>query len=251
MKNAIIFAASLLLFLSALNTRAAVPGSLDSLNANVVGPTVMSAVMQPDGKLVIAGAFTSVLGVPRGNIARLNRDGSLDTAFDPFADDTVFCVAVQGDGKILLGGYFTTLKPNGAIGATSRSRIARLNSDGTIDPSFDPNANSSVFNITLQTDGQIVIGGAFTTLQPNGAATATSRRNIARLNANGSLDVNFDPRASNTVFSVVIQTDGKIVMSGFFSSLQPNGAVTATTRRNIARVNADGSLDMSFDPNGN
>ena len=69
-----------------------------------------NAAVQPDGKTIIAGFFTSVLGVPRGNIARLNADGSLDTGFNPNVDNGVYCVAIQTDGKVLLGGPFTTFK---------------------------------------------------------------------------------------------------------------------------------------------
>ena len=63
--------------------------------------------MQPDGKILIGGSFTTVLGVTRNNIARLNTDGTLDTAFNPNANDDVYSIAVQADGKILVGGVFT------------------------------------------------------------------------------------------------------------------------------------------------
>ncbi len=59
------------------------PGSLDALDANVSGGFVTTTAVQPDGKIIIGGQFTSVLGVARSNIARLNADGTLDTGFDP------------------------------------------------------------------------------------------------------------------------------------------------------------------------
>src|ERR1022692_4921911 len=98
--------------------------ALDGFDPNANGPVQVVAV-QPDGKILISGLFTTVLGVARNNIARLNPDGTLDTAFDPNANGNVFSIAVQADGKILLGGYFTVLSPNGG-GAVTRKHIARL-----------------------------------------------------------------------------------------------------------------------------
>ncbi|MEQ1750695.1 MAG: choice-of-anchor D domain-containing protein, partial [Prosthecobacter sp.] len=223
-------------------------GDLDLLNLNITGSYVMATAVQPDGKTIIAGSFSSVLGQARGNIARLNADGSLDAGFDPKANGEVACVAVQADGKILLGGLFTTLQPNGAVIATSRSRIARLNADGSLDTGFDPNASSAVRSVALQTDGKILLGGGFTSLKPNGAASATSRSRIARLNVDGTLDTGFDPKANGEVASVVVQADGRILLGGVFTTLQPNGAASVTSRNRIARVYADGTLDTGFDP---
>ncbi|MBK7392594.1 MAG: delta-60 repeat domain-containing protein [Chloracidobacterium sp.] len=62
--------------------------------------------MQPDGKILIGGIFTSILGTARNNIARLNTDGTLDTAFNPNANGGVFAIALQPDGKIVVGGEF-------------------------------------------------------------------------------------------------------------------------------------------------
>ena len=58
--------------------------------------------------MIIAGAFSSVLGVPRNNIARVNADGTLDTVFNPNANNNVYAIAVQPDGQILVSGPFTT-----------------------------------------------------------------------------------------------------------------------------------------------
>ena len=226
-------------------------GDLDSLDANIVGTAVYSVAVQPDGKTIIAGLFSSVLGVARNNIARLNADGTLDAGFDPNANSFVYSVAVQTDGKILLAGSFTSLQPNGAGSATPRNFIARVNADGTLDTGFDPKASGTVYSVAVQADGKILLGGQFTTLQPNGAASATARHDIARVNADGTLDSGFDPNPSSTVLSVAVQADGKILLGGQFNNLQPNGAPSATTRNNIARVNANGTLDASFDPNAN
>ncbi len=96
--------------------------ALDGFDPNANG-TVRAVVVQPDGKILIGGDFTTVLGVARNRIARLNADGTLDTTFDPNADGTVFSIAVQSDGKVLAGGDFNTM------GGQTRKSIARLSND--------------------------------------------------------------------------------------------------------------------------
>ena len=232
----------------------AAPGDLDPLNANIVrsgtfGSNVLATAVQPDGKIIIGGWFTSVLGVPRANIARLNADGTLDIGFDPSANDTVYHVAVLADGKVLLGGGFTAFQPNGAASATTRLSVARVNGDGTLDEGFDPKADRAIFSMAVQPDGKVLLAGIFTTLQPNGAASTTTRNHIARINTDGTLDMAFDPNANQSVVSVALQSDGKIVLGGYFTTLQPNNAPAISTRQYIARVNGDGTLDADFNPN--
>src|SRR5207248_564862 len=117
-------------------------GRLDrTLDLGTIGTNGFTTAFQPDGKILIGGSFTTVLGVTRNNIARLNTDGTLDMTFDPNANGSVSAIAVQADGKILVGGTF-----NGAnsIGGQTRNRIARLDGiTGTAD-SWDPNASGSV-----------------------------------------------------------------------------------------------------------
>ena len=100
----------------------------------------------------------------------------------------VWCASpsVQPDGKILIGGDFTTLAPNGRLPVT-RNYVARLNTDGTVDPTFNPSANSSIQAIALQPDGKIILGGDFNALAPNGGASI-NRGSIARFNADGTFD---------------------------------------------------------------
>lgn len=132
--------------------------------------------------------------------------------FDPNANGAIRSIAVQPDGKILIGGNFTQLNPNGT-GAVTRSRIARLNADGTVDAAFNPNASGDVYSIAIQADGKILIGGGFFSLNPNNTGSVTRNR-IARLNADGTVDASFNPNASSTVLSIAIQADGKILIGG-------------------------------------
>jgi uncharacterized delta-60 repeat protein len=194
---------------------------------------VLGTAEQPDGKIVIGGNFTTVGGVTRNNIARLNADGTLDTGFDLGANYLVRRTAVQVDGKIVIGGNFTM------VGGVARNNIARLNADGTLDLGFNPNANSQVHGMALQADGQIVIGGFFT------AIGGVPRSRMARLNADGTLDAGFDPNVSELVSTIAVQADGKIIIGGQFTT------VGGVTRNRIARLNADGTLDGSFAPGAN
>src|SRR5438445_8227992 len=109
--------------------------ALDGFDPNANG-RVRVVVVQPDGKILIGGDFTTVLGVARSRIARLNPDGTLDTAFDPNASNNVYSIAVQADGKILAGGDFNS------IGGQMRDHIDRIDPVTGIADSFDPNANT-------------------------------------------------------------------------------------------------------------
>lgn len=197
---------------------------------------VFALALQPDGKIVIGGQFTAFDNTNRGRIARLNADGSLDLSFNPGAgaNGDVYAVAVQGDGQVLLGGAFTTVN-----GQTSQY-LARLNPDGTIDPGFAATntVNNELRVVALQPDGGILIAGRFTTVG------GQSRNRVARLKTDGSLDTTFDPGtgANNSVRSLALEADGRILIGGQFT------AVNGTNRNRIARLNANGGLDLSFDP---
>lgn len=233
-----------------LRYQGAAPGDLEPYREGMVGTEIYTAVPQPDGKVIIAGSFINIGPLPRRNIARLNADGTLDTGFDPYTNGIVSCVAVQADGKVLVGGSFTELQPNGALTPTPRNRIARLNADGSLDLTFNPNADGTVNCLAVQADGRVLLGGDFTTLQPGNAASPVTRIGIARLNSDGSLDTTFDPRAAN-VRSIAVQTDSRIVIGGGFVTLSPNGVTPAIVRQRVARLNSDGSVDLSFDPQAN
>ena len=207
--------------------------------------TVRTLLVQPDGKVVIAGAFTNPTGLTNSNLARLNRDGTFDSSYKPLINGEVFALALQGDGKLILAGSFDT------VNSVARSRIARLNTDGSLDTAYDPNANTTVRALALQSDGKLILGGDFITLQPNGATSNTARNYIARLNTDGTLDTAYNPTANGAVYSLVHQSDAKLVVGGAFTAFQPGATGTATTRNFMARLNADGTLDTVFNPTPN
>ena len=225
-------------------------GTLEAAYAPIISgsfdtgpPAVFATAVQPDGKAIIGGNFTSVGGTQRNGIARLNADGSLDAGFDPNADRPVLGVAVQADGKILLTGTFLNLQPNGAVSATQRNRLARINADGSLDAAFNPIGIVSMPALAIQPDGKILLGCDF---QP---VTGTARVAVVRLKTDGTLDTTFTsptlraPSVGGLPISCVArQADGKILLGGRFSM------VGTTVRNGIARLNATGSLDTSFTP---
>src|SRR5438445_4073026 len=114
--------------------------ALDGFDPNA-NDSVYVAVVQPDGKILIGGNFTTLspnggAAVTRNHIARLNPDGTLD-AFNPNANGGVNAIAVQADGKILAGGAFTS------IGGQTRNYIARLDPEATLD-AFNQHANDNL-----------------------------------------------------------------------------------------------------------
>jgi uncharacterized delta-60 repeat protein len=225
-------------------------GSVDTTFNPNASSDVNALAVQADGKILLGGSFTSVGGVTRNRIARVNADGSLDTGFNPNASNLVNAIAVQSDGHIVIGGGFTTLQPNGAASPTTRNRAARLNVDGTIEPTFDPNFNNLVSTIVIQLNGAIVLGGSFTTVQPSGADATTSRNHIARFDLDGFLDTNFNPNTDANVLSLALQPDGKILLGGTFNSLRPL-STSVVGRSHFARLNLDGTVDTSFNAGPN
>ena len=262
-------------------------GTLDNSFSPVTDAPVFSLAPQPDGKVLIGGGFSTVNGTNRNGIARLNANGSLDSSFDPGTGvpghlGGVRSVVVQPDGKVLLGGFFTT------VNGTNRSGFARLNANGTLDNSFNPVTDAPVFSVALQPDGKVLIAGGFTTvngtnrngmarlstngsldssfnpgmgadsgvssiaLQTNGKVLITGwfsdvprSRRIARLDADGSLDSSFDWGAvvrDGGVYPIALQPDGKVLIGGDFFT------VNEVERSSIARLNANGTLDSSFQP---
>jgi len=202
----------------------------------IVPGSVTAVAVQSDGKAIVAGDFKYLNGTTQQTIGRLNTDGSLDGLFASgtgFSDSgnvpTILKVAVQPGGKILVLGTFSDY--NG----TSRPRLARLNTDGTLDVSFVPTVGANVNSMGVQADGKILLFGG--SMGINGFA----RTGVARLNSDGTMDTAFNPIiGSPNVKDAVIQTDGKITIVGDFTT------VNTVSRAKMARLNADGTLDASL-----
>jgi len=209
-------------------------GSLDNTFNTTIGNkgTVNGLALQTDGKVVMVGDFERIDGVSKPTVARVNPDGSLDGSFD---GGTGFDVAPRdvagvGNGKLLVYGNFNS------YAGTPRQYFARLNADGSLDTGFNPTVDNNLLVLTFQPDGKILIGGSFNTV--NGQAV----KKIARLNADGSFDGSFSPVFGSVgqITSILVQPDGKIMVGGSFTG------VSGFNRQNLVRLNADGSLDNTF-----
>ena len=213
-----------------------VDGKVDTTFKTGLGPNDDVWVLQtlPNGKILIAGNFTSYNGIPCNRIARINTDGSLDQTFyvGHGANSWVHMILVQADGKIILGGRFTVYD------SQNIKYLVRLNQNGSLDPTFNFNnsLNDAVINGTLSSDGKILLGGDFGSYQQS----VTSK--ICRLNSDGTLDQSFNTGsgASHQVRSFAIQPDGKIIIAGYFVTF--NGQ----EKNRIARLMPNGSLDSTF-----
>ncbi|MBX2945600.1 MAG: T9SS type A sorting domain-containing protein [Cyclobacteriaceae bacterium] len=205
--------------------------------SSVWNTEVKSIAVQPDGKVVAIGDFTTYNGEPSRGIVRINSDGSIDKSFNVGSGFNLspMCIKILMDGKILVGGNFTSY--NGVY----RPKIIRLNSDGTPDISFNPGSGADNGGYILSVDlfeSKIIVGGFFNSF--NGVA----RNHICKLNEDGTIDETFDPGYGfdAAVYAVLVHDDGKILAGGGFEDI--NGI----ERRKIVRLNSNGTVDLGFDP---
>ncbi len=190
--------------------------------------------------------LTATNGAVTGEAPRVQNAGSLDLTFNPglgigsdISPSGIYSIALQTNGQIIIGGFFMS------VDGLPRTNLARLNPDGSVDPSFNVTfarsfGSAEVRSVVVLSNNQVLVGGSFD--QING----TNRTGLARLNPDGSLDSTFNPVVSFAqIKTIVVQPDGKILIGGFFSS------VNGVSRNEAARLNANGSLDASFDPGMN
>ncbi len=205
---------------------------------------VLCVTVQPDGKVLVGGSFTQIDGQLKNRVIRLNTNGSLDASFEAFImNGEVRDILVQSDGKIVVGGTFTTVRLNAAaVNSLTRNRMARLNADGSLDSSYDPNLNGDVRTLLAQPGDGIMVGGSFT------AVGSAARTRMARLIASGSLDATFaSPDIRNgEVRAIVQEPAGTYVIGGNFTSVRGDG-----NRNRLARISNDGRSIDAFNPDAN
>lgn len=201
---------------------------------------VLSIEVQPDGKIIVAGKFTSFNGSLHRKILRLNSDGSLDTSFvsPSQINGEIKTIALQPDGKIIVGGNFTSFNNE------NMSKIARLNSNGTLDNSFQIgegfNTDGYLINavrvIHILPSGQFLAGGLFSSFDNN---TCNS---LARINPDGSFDHTFEIGSGfdSWVLSITEEDDNKLIIGGAFSSFNDDKCF------GLVRISSGGQLDNSF-----
>ncbi len=197
--------------------RLSTTGAVETAFAPALNGAVNALVLQPDGKILVGGNFTSAGGAARSRIARLLPSGAIDSTFDPGAgaNDEVVALLLQGNGAIVAGGDFTSLAGQG------RGRIARLLPTGALDPAFlaTATADKTILALGVQTDGNLLISGAFT------AVNGVTRNRLARLVSDGSLDPSFDPGAglNNDARALLVRSDGTAFLAGLFDQYQGAG----------------------------
>jgi uncharacterized delta-60 repeat protein len=202
--------------------------------------------IQPDGKIIVANDFTKADNVSCPGVVRLNPNGTLDTTFNAFGFSRVRPAVpirgalVQSDGKIVLGGKFVV--------GTTLAALVRLNSDGSIDPSY------ILSNVTGTLNG--ANGGIRDMLLTSGDKPLAVALSVYRFNADGSLDSTFSPPVlidASPIAQVAVGVtvnqlpDGRVLVGGLFDSVA--NAATPTNffpRWSVAQFNTDGSLDTSL-----
>lgn len=245
-------------------------GTLDASFDPGTGPNIPGAAIrgihcitvQPDGKILVGGEFTTWNGVARKCLVRLNADGTLDSAFQNMDNLTDFFDTANGIRSIAIyptesAPYFSILIGGGFSSASGNpgyhSGVMRLNANGTKDVSFDvpygahaAGANSSlrvVSSLAVQPDGKILVGGQFT-----GFNNVNAGR-IARLTSSGGNDSSFITNSGAglsggsyiEVSNFVVQPDGRITVAGFFTA-----ASGATGLKGLTRYLSTGSRDTTF-----
>ena len=150
-------------------------------------------------------------------------------------------VVLQSDSKIVAGGQFISYS------GSSTNRIVRINTDGTLDTSFNVGTGlaSTVYSLALQSDGKIICANGSTTY------SGSTNRYIIRINTDGTLDTGFNANASpflssttNTWNGLAIDNDGKIYWGNSFSTF--SGSFIPNR---IVRLNTNGSVDETFNEN--
>lgn len=203
---------------------------------------IYSINVQPgDGKIIVAGHAGRAPGGKEHThfqfIARLNLDGSTDESFihdNKYIRNAyvIYTTTLLNNGKVLAGGFFEQ------VNSYTAKNVALLNSDGTLDAHFNQTAgiNGTVRASAIQADQKILIGGLFSNVQYE------SRNHIARLLADGGVDTTFNPGkgVNGPVYAIAAQSNGKAIVAGNFTSFDID------TVKSIVRVNADGSIDPSF-----
>jgi uncharacterized delta-60 repeat protein len=191
-----------------------------------IGTEYNGIAVQADGSLLISGRFDTVNGLSKRDLVRVLPAGNVDMNFTaPLLGSGAGQLLLLGDGKILVG-----------YNVTGNGLMTRLNSDGSADATFvlSPSVSIVSSRFSLDPSGRILFFGLSNQLVYR----------FFRLNVNGDADATFNPNVSKyaAVRSLALQPDGKIIIAGKFDQL--NGV----PRAKIGRVNADGTLDASFDP---
>lgn len=207
-------------------TRLLPDGTMDfSFNTGLGADAIVETLLlQTDGKIVLGGRFTTFNGISYNKMVRLNTDGSIDfgfvigTGFDKY----VYAIALQSDNKLIIGGTFLN------YGGASAKKIARLNSNGSLDISFISGtgfSNGEVRTILVQPDDRLLIGGTF-----SGTYNGVAVKRMVRLLATGVYDTTFSVNLNSTLYSICFTPNNKVMIGGNFNS------ISGITKHRVARI---------------
>ena len=230
----------------AFYSRAQSPGDNDSLFNSGVGADqrISESKLQNDGSIIICGSFVNYNGMPVKYLARLDGNGNLDTTLNigTGPNSYLYSTLSQKDGKLIITGNFSSFNN------TQIFSIARLNSDGSLDNTFNPKLgpDKAINCMSLQSNGKIIVSGSLKKYNNKDA------RDIARINTDGRLDTTFKsgqgvggfitPGGQPYISKSEILGNGKIIIAGIFYIYD------TISRPSIARLNTNGSLDLTFEP---
>ncbi|HUS35902.1 MAG TPA: chitobiase/beta-hexosaminidase C-terminal domain-containing protein [Verrucomicrobiae bacterium] len=210
-------------------------GCTDALGVGIDGnadPFVFWTEIQPDGKIIATGNFRNYNGASAIGIVRINPDGSRDSSFNVGGglDSWGRHIEILPNGQILLSGWFTQYNGRGF------NRLARINSDGSPDASFNPffGDRTAIYSTRLVANNKILVAGH--SLNYDGLFS----REMKRLNWDGSDDPSFVGYTNEKTESLAVSNDGRVYLGGYFNM------VDGQARTSVARMSADGSLDTSW-----
>ena len=197
-------------------------------------------IVQPDGRILVAGEFESVGSVRRPRLARLNPDLTMDNGFQPprwIDTNSMRKMTLHDDGRILLLGTFST-------GDNRPIYLRRLYPDGTEDTTLTSPPGGVVRDFAVDGTGGILLAGALETADLNYTA-----RSLVRLQPDGLLDPVFSFEFSSIGLgtlgtSLAPMPDGTWVLGGGFRNT--TGVAGVTNRNRIIRLLPNGSTDATF-----
>lgn len=234
------------------------PGQV-SVDPSILRDTANSVTVQPDGKILVAGFSSYVLGQLGGpeeeyetrdnySMIRLNADGTLDTTF---GNDGVLMIEARVDQD---QGIYMAVQPDGhilsAVAGPSGVLVQRFDTNGKADPTFGGTG-------TVEVDVLPAYNGAHLTVNPDGTLYVTGMYgdylDVAKLNADGSVASEFGDNGKflftgageflGTYNTTTVQPDGSFLFAGNYSAMSDYSF-------SIVRTSADGKVDTSFGDNG-